>query len=746
MIFPVGIENARLRRIPVVSFAVILVCLILFGWTKFQSSEGGNTLEDVYELWVRGLVSGHGDAEVPVDCVPDDSIAQEIDEVRRQLEGTGELGAVAKEMGLSLDTGIADSSEDFQAQLDALCARAVDGQAGDPNMRLGLVPDRGLNQIGWISHIFMHGGWLHIIGNLLFFFFICGPFMEDVWGHVSMALLFVLGGLVAGAAQVGLDPHSGIPIIGASGAIAACTGAFCVRFAKRKVGFWYFFLILWRPYTGTFKVPAALCGVFWLGQDVFFQWLDGSGSGIAYMAHIGGMLFGIGMALAWRALGWEERFGYPIEDGYQFGQDDPIEREREAGKLDVPPEVLRTLERKGVPGPVSDQFDRAVAGFAAGRYKVATRHVQYLLRAGALPRHSLFVAQILARHSGKLEVQDLQPQELDALMGVCEGQRLRGPLLRLRDRSRVLGLDRPSAPPALDGGGRALPGVSVEAPAQPEAAVAPQSMAPPEHRLDIDPLTAETPLEAPVPTTSPQARPRSLPPWAEMRDVADGAPGMPVIDPDVETVADPFNLAVSPPKPSFMGAEGGLLAAPLTPPEERDLRLPDADAQPAGPVHAAMMGQGGRPPPIRIPHGWRPAPKEASLVDLEDEGFVLEDDAGRRRVLPYTRIGMMAVSVVPRPGGSTEALTDLVLRPTDDRRPPVLLRLPFERLHSDTLLRFADSRVGGHARLVRFLLARSHAEGLPDTASLKMGRYPRFEGAEQVTREVFGPALWTEPE
>ena len=162
---------------------------------------------------------------------------------------------------------------------------------------LGLVPERGAVQIGWLTSGFIHAGILHLLFNLLFFY-LSGPVVEDAWGKGRFLLLYFGGGLVADLGQYALDPGSAIPIVGASGAIAACMGAMCVQFPHRKVRMFYW---VWF-YVGTFFVPVWLFGGLWFGREVFDLAVFGTSSGVAFGAHLAGFAFGAGLAFTIRKL------------------------------------------------------------------------------------------------------------------------------------------------------------------------------------------------------------------------------------------------------------------------------------------------------------------------------------------------------------------------------------------------------------------------------------------------------------
>src|SRR5205823_2351713 len=120
-----------------------------------------------------------------------------------------------------------------QTHLDSLIGDFSTRAEAAPLRRFGLVPARGLLQPGWLTHMFLHFGWMHILGNL-FFFYLVGPLLEDLWGRRFFAVFYLVGGLMAALAHFGIDPRSTVLMAGASGAIAACMGAFTYRCANRK--------------------------------------------------------------------------------------------------------------------------------------------------------------------------------------------------------------------------------------------------------------------------------------------------------------------------------------------------------------------------------------------------------------------------------------------------------------------------------------------------------------------------------
>src|SRR5207253_1775589 len=138
----------------------------------------------------------------------------------------------------------AETIQEEQAELEASVARAVAAQQVLPYAKFGYVP-AAPTAFTLLTSMFIHAGLLHLIGNLLFFF-LSGPFVEDVYGRPLFAALYFSGGAVAALTFAARDPSSTTPLVGASGAIAAVMGAYLVRFFRSKIEFlWLPFL--WRP-------------------------------------------------------------------------------------------------------------------------------------------------------------------------------------------------------------------------------------------------------------------------------------------------------------------------------------------------------------------------------------------------------------------------------------------------------------------------------------------------------------------
>jgi membrane associated rhomboid family serine protease len=147
----------------------------------------------------------------------------------------------------------------------------------------------GHHWITLITSMFLHGSWLHIIGNMIFLWAF-GPEIEDAMGRWRYLLFYFSGGLVAMISQVAANPHSAVPNLGASGAIAAVMGAFLVTYPRDRIRSVFFLFIFVRI---TFIPAVVLIGFWFLSQLLNAGSVaDVQAGGVAYLAHIGGFAFG----------------------------------------------------------------------------------------------------------------------------------------------------------------------------------------------------------------------------------------------------------------------------------------------------------------------------------------------------------------------------------------------------------------------------------------------------------------------
>ena len=157
----------------------------------------------------------------------------------------------------------------------------------------GVVPEQ-LNLATLVTSMFLHGGWLHLIGNM-WFLWIYGDNVEDILGPAKYLLFYLLCGVLAALLHVVLNLDSRIPTVGASGAIAGVMGAYLAKFPHARIVTLIFVFV----FVTTIEVPAFLILIYWFAIQLF----SGVGSigysaasgGTAWFAHIGGFVAGLGL-------------------------------------------------------------------------------------------------------------------------------------------------------------------------------------------------------------------------------------------------------------------------------------------------------------------------------------------------------------------------------------------------------------------------------------------------------------------
>lgn len=192
---------------------------------------------------------------------------------------------------------------------------------GDPHLLMAfysdyaLFPERvsaGYDFQGLFTSMFLHGGFMHLAGNMLFLW-IFGDNLEDDMGHIGFSAFYLLGGIGAGLAQVYSEPLSDIPTVGASGAIAAVMGGYLLLYPKAKVDVLLILIIFFRIFT----IPAwVMLGLWFALQLLNGVASDAASSGVAYWAHAGGFIVGLVLALPlWLRKGgsdyWQQTEGHP---------------------------------------------------------------------------------------------------------------------------------------------------------------------------------------------------------------------------------------------------------------------------------------------------------------------------------------------------------------------------------------------------------------------------------------------------
>ena len=148
-----------------------------------------------------------------------------------------------------------------------------------------------------VTHMFLHGGWLHILGNL-WFLWIFGNNVEDSMGHFRFLVFYVLCGFAAAGLQILSDPSSGIPMVGASGAIGGVMGAYVLLYPRVRVHM----LVFLGFFVTTFAIPAMWMMAYWFVVQLIggIGSIGAQGGGVAFWAHVGGFVAGAALVLLFR--------------------------------------------------------------------------------------------------------------------------------------------------------------------------------------------------------------------------------------------------------------------------------------------------------------------------------------------------------------------------------------------------------------------------------------------------------------
>lgn len=277
MVLPIGLETS-LSRFPRVTFALIGLCVVVF---LLQLFFAGASREEIARRYIDmfNYYTQHPGLKLPpeVEEFATRNLSPEVKALLERRSPTPE-GDPTRQSILNL------KARDFLLALDSR-----------PEYRFGYRKDGPW--INAVLSLFLHGGWIHLIGNMLLLYLL-GVKLEDLWGGGAVLGLFLVGGAIASASH-GL--FSNAPVIGASGAIAALMGAFLVRLYQIRVRMLGFFFV--RVFVFTW--PAWVVLAIWFLQQVWTV-VTGTSGNVATWAHLGGFGLGVLVALVLRLLPLEK--------------------------------------------------------------------------------------------------------------------------------------------------------------------------------------------------------------------------------------------------------------------------------------------------------------------------------------------------------------------------------------------------------------------------------------------------------
>ncbi|MBL8111364.1 MAG: rhomboid family intramembrane serine protease [Acidobacteria bacterium] len=354
IILPVGQADSEVRRWPWITLALVALNILIFLGTHLSERDLEVKI-DAKGREVLDYLTAHPYLTPPQSLLtllgPEDAelIQQEIQSIRAEARSESYLAAIPK---------------DEQQQLDRLGGELHALVQERPSVRFGYVPaDPRADRL--ISSMFMHGGFSHLAGNMLFLLLL-GPFLEDVWGRLLYPAFYLVSGIVAALAHAATDQGSLIPLIGASGAIAGVMGAFLVRLGTSRIRFLCIPIVFLPTWRFSFHIPAFIVLPAWfLEQLAYAKWVPDAP--VAWWAHVGGFSFGVLLALVVKAVRVEEKVIQPsIEKDISWEADPGLQRAidaRASGDFD---RARRELSKvlAGRPNDVDawrNLFDTAVA-------------------------------------------------------------------------------------------------------------------------------------------------------------------------------------------------------------------------------------------------------------------------------------------------------------------------------------------------------------------------------------------------
>lgn len=304
VILPVGHEEMQVRRLPWVTIAIAALCVALQVWSSVKEAQLTAryvTLLRVTEVAERAPETPAPETPAPEEPGSPDAPAGTDDRPGGDLDA--QMAMVQRQMAT------------LEAQRDALRHEL-------PAYRFGYLPS-SRNPLRMVSYAFLHGGWMHLLGNLLFLWLV-GLNLEDRWGRWRFLGFYLVGAVVAAVAYRLWHPAGNVPLIGASGAIAAAMGAFSLCYATTKIRFFYAYWLFLRPRWGTFYAAAWVALPLWFVEQLVMSFLEARGAGgVAYSAHVGGFVMGAATALVLRQTGLDTRFVQEAEDAVTTFREEP---------------------------------------------------------------------------------------------------------------------------------------------------------------------------------------------------------------------------------------------------------------------------------------------------------------------------------------------------------------------------------------------------------------------------------------
>ncbi|MEE4274103.1 MAG: rhomboid family intramembrane serine protease [Thermoanaerobaculales bacterium] len=286
-IFPYGHSGVALYRVPWATIVILVVCVVALLLTYGPSNRAWERSIEIYWEIIDSFIAN-----------PTLELEPWMLETFLRSKGVDEYGreAYLESLQKQAEENPQPGATTTQEEIDLLTQEYWTVRRSSPNYRFGLVPADD-TPLSYVTSMFMHGDWRHLIGNMVFLF-LTAPYLEQRWGRPLFVGCFVGVGFLTGVLWVARHPGSDVFALGSSGSIAGLMGAFLICFGAAKIRFAYWFVVVW----GAFEVRAWLVLPAWLAKEVFAArqqdiLMQGAAGGVGHWTHVWGFIFG--MAFAW---------------------------------------------------------------------------------------------------------------------------------------------------------------------------------------------------------------------------------------------------------------------------------------------------------------------------------------------------------------------------------------------------------------------------------------------------------------
>jgi membrane associated rhomboid family serine protease len=705
MLIPIGHEDQQVTRLPWVTILLVAANVLVFLLTnqvvQQQAAETRQRIEEIVRY------------------------ANEHPYLRVQPEIRRVVPSVPPRTDLDPD-GVAQE----QSRLDAMWDELKSGASPSVFRTYGYIPAKP-SLLALFTSMFLHGGWLHLLGNMLFLW-LAGASLEDRWGRFFYAIFYLAGGVVAALIHAAMNPQSSIPMVGASGAISGLMGAFLVRFAATRIRFFYWFLIV----RGTFVMPAYVALPLWLLEQ-FAMARSGLAGGVAVWAHIGGFVFGALMAGIVRLSNVEKSILAPAiakrtswsPSEHLMAALGKLDRGEAEGSIQ---DLVALLTRS--PNSIEARAALVAAYTQKGDMAAAGRESARLVSAYVVARDLDGALAALEEHRRAHPDVPVAMRSLLTLAAHREKEERHREAADLYHKAIQAWPDDPLVPKALIAYGRLMldvfqqPGDTL---AILEGALA-NPRTTPEFRRAAEELMAAARRaggaagERPEPAEAKaEFEPTSL-----TAQVSESIPQERVPSPAAAMASFELESSAAGPQP-----EPTREAEPVPAPAEPALTQQAIEGPPAEPPSDALP----EPPPT-----WRLAPVSMRAVDIETRGLRLQNRAGKIGQLPWQSIVAVAVARIGSPAPTKQSaeglILDLVMAPQPAREGNVVrcVRLTVADLAIPQLQAEA-SPVRGFQRLVATVLKATGATPYPTREDcLGLRGFPAFSdlGAYEAALEA----------